>query len=52
MAVAILVLDAHVGELDVAIVIRELVLDGPMVDLLWGSMGPPIAFGLAAIAPL
>ena len=52
MPVAVLVLDARVGELDVAVVLRELVLDGPTMDFLRRSIGPPIALRLAAIALL
>ena len=43
MTVAVLVLDACVGELDVAVVVRKLVLDGPAMDFLRRSIGPPIA---------
>lgn len=50
MPVAILVLDARVGELDVAIVLRELVLDGPAMDLFRRAIGTAIAVRLAAIA--
>ena len=42
--VAVLVLDARVRKLDVAVVVRELVLDGPTIDLLGRSIGPSIAF--------
>ena len=42
--VAVLVLDARVWELDVAVVVRELVLDGPTMDLVGRSIGPSIAF--------
>ena len=42
--VAVLVLDAGVGKLDVAVVVRELVLDGPTMDLFGRSIGPSIAF--------
>ena len=44
MPVAVLVLDARVRELDVAVVVRELVLDGPTMDLFGRSIGPSIAF--------
>ena len=43
MPVAVLVLDARVGELDVAVVVRELVLDGPTMDLFRRSIGPSVA---------
>ena len=46
LAVAVLVLDARVGELDVAVVVRKLVLDGPAMDLLRRSIGPAVAVGL------
>jgi hypothetical protein len=52
MAVAVLVLDARVGELDVSVIVRELVLDGPTVDLLGSSIGPAVAVRLATIALL
>ena len=52
MAVAVLVLNARIGELDVSVVVRELVLDGPTMDLFRRSIGSPIALGLAAIALL
>ena len=52
VAVAVLVLDARVGKLDVAVVVRELVLDGPTMDLFRRSIGPSVALGLAAIALL
>jgi hypothetical protein len=42
--VSVLVLDARVRELDVSVVVRELVLDGPTMDLFGRSIGPPIAF--------
>ena len=51
-AVAVLVVDARVGELDVTVVLRELVLDGPTIDLVGRSIGPSVAVGLAAIALL
>ena len=35
-----------------AVVVRELVLDGPAMDLLRGSIGPAVAVRLAAIALL
>ena len=50
--VAVLVLDARVGKLDVAVVVRELVLDGPTMDLFRRSIGPSVALGLATIALL
>jgi hypothetical protein len=50
--VAILVFDAGVGKLDVSVVVRELVLDGPTMDLFGRSIGPSIAFWLATIALL
>ena len=43
MAVPLLVLDARVWELDVAVVVRQLVLDGPAMDLLRRSIGPAVA---------
>jgi hypothetical protein len=43
MPVAVLVLDARVGELDVAVVVRQLVLDGPAMDLLRRSIGSAVA---------
>ena len=52
VAVAVLVLDAGVGKLDVAVVVRELVLDGPTMDLFRCSIGPSVALGLATIALL
>ena len=52
MPVAVLVFDARVGKLDVAIVVRELVLDGPTMDLFRRAIGPSVALGLAAIALL
>jgi hypothetical protein len=50
--VAVLVFDAGVGKLDVAIIDRELVLDGPTMDLVGRSIGPSVALGLTAIALL
>lgn len=50
MPVALLVLDARVGELDVPILLGQVVLDGPAMDLLRRSIGSPIAVRLAAIA--
>jgi hypothetical protein len=47
--VAVLVLDAHIGKLDVAVLLRKLVLNGPAMDLLGRSIGPPVAVRLAAI---
>ena len=41
--VAVLVFDARIGELDVSVVVRELVLDGPTMDLFRRSIGPSIA---------
>ena len=52
VAVAVLVLDARVGKLDVAVIVRELVLDGPTMDLFRRSIGPSVALGLATIALL
>ena len=43
MAVAVLVLNARIGELDVSVVIREFVLDGPTMDLFRRSIGPSVA---------
>jgi hypothetical protein len=43
MSFAVLVLDARVRELDVAVVVRELVLDGPTMDLFRRSIGPSVA---------
>ena len=43
MPVAVLVFDPRVRELDVAVVVRKLVLDGPAVDLLRGSIGSAVA---------
>ena len=43
MAVAVLVLNARIGELDVSVVVRELVLDGPTMDLFGRSIGPSVA---------
>ena len=40
------------GKLDVAVVVRELVLDGPTMDPFGRSIGPSIAFRLATIALL
>ena len=42
MAVAVLVLDARVGELDMSLVVRKLVLDGLAMDLRRGSIGPAV----------
>jgi hypothetical protein len=50
--VAVLVLDARVWELDVAVVVRELVLDGPSMDFLRGSIRSAVAVRLSAIALL
>ena len=50
--VAVLVFDARVGKLDVAVVVRELVLDGPTMDLFRGSIRSAVAVRLAAIALL
>jgi len=52
VAVAVLVLDARVGKLDVTIVVREFVLDGPTVNLLRGSIGSAVAVRFATIALL
>ncbi len=52
MPVAVLVFDAGVGKLDVSVVVRELVVNGPTMDLLRRSIGPSVALGLAAIALL
>ena len=43
MPFAVLVFDAGVGKLDVAIVVRQLVLYGPAMDLFWRSIGPSVA---------
>jgi hypothetical protein len=50
--VAVFVLDAHIGKLDVAALLRKLVLNGPAMDLLGRSIGPPVAVRLAAIGLL
>jgi hypothetical protein len=51
-AVAVLVLDARVGKLDVPILVRQFVLDGPAMDLVRRSIGPAVAGGSTAIALL
>jgi len=43
LPVAILVLDARVGELDVTVAVWELVLEGPAMDLLRRSIGSAVA---------
>ena len=50
MAVAVLVFDARVGELDVTVVVRKLVLDGPTMNLLRRSIGSAVAVRFATIA--
>ena len=42
MPLAVLVLDARVGKLDVTVLVGKLVLDGPAMDLLRRSVGPPV----------
>ena len=44
MPVAVLVLDPRIRELDVAVVVWKLMLDGPTMDLFGRSIGPSIAF--------
>ena len=46
------VLDARVGELDVPVLVRQFVFDGPAVDLVRRSIGPAVAVGSTAIALL
>ena len=46
------VLDARVGKLDVAVVVRKLVLHGPAMDLVRRSIGSAVAVGSTAIALL
>ena len=52
MAVAVLIFDARIGELDVAVVVWKLVVDGPTMKLLRRSIGSAVAVRLAAIALL
>src|SRR5688572_17828210 len=51
-AVAVLVLDARVGKLHVPILVRQLVIDGPAMDLLRRSIRPAVTVGSTAIALL
>jgi hypothetical protein len=47
-AVAILVDDARVGELDVTVLLREVVVDRPACDLIGRTIATTVAVGLAA----
>src|SRR5690606_16677479 len=50
VAVPILVLDARIGELHVPILLGQIVLDRPAMNLLMGAIRPAVAVRLAAIA--
>jgi hypothetical protein len=48
-SVALVVLDANVGELDVTVEERELVVAGPRPDLLWAAIGTSAAVTTASV---
>jgi hypothetical protein len=49
-AIAVVVLDSSIGETDVAIVVRQLVLTCPLRDLVWLAVRPSVAILFPSIA--
>ena len=48
--VHVLVLDADVGEMDLVVVIRQVVLEGPFLDLFAAAIRPSVVVSVALIA--
>jgi hypothetical protein len=52
VAIQVFVLDAHVGKADVLVLVRQVVLVGPRLDLFAASVRAPVAVAIAPIVRL
>jgi hypothetical protein len=50
VAVQVLVLDAHIGEMHLIVVVRQVVIAGPVLDFLAAPIRPPVTLSVALIA--